>query len=136
MAGTLHKIEIDGIRVDQLAQLDAQCLIWRVTDPGTISKIDATYTNPSTTTIYTGPCYFAPIVSRRDRFDIHGEQQVYQNQNRVLLPWDAFGIKIGDFFRVTDSQDDDLELRDQVVKDVLMVSDLSLRRLTTIDIKE
>jgi hypothetical protein len=141
MAGTLHKTELDGIRVDQNAQLDAECIIWRTLSPGTISKVDATYTNPSTETIYVGPCYFAPIVSRRDRFDVHGEQQVYQNQNRVLLPWDAGSelgqeIRIGDLFRVTSSKDDNLDLRDQEIKDVLMVSDISLRRLTTIDIHE
>lgn len=136
MAGSLSQIELAGIRVDQSAQLDAQCTIWRVTSPGTISKVDATYTSPSTTTIYTGACSFAPIVSRRDRFDVFGEQQVYQNQNRVLIPWDAFGVRIGDILRVTSSEDTDLNLKDQVVKDVLLVSDLTLRRLTTIDVKE
>lgn len=136
MTESIHKVEMAGLRVDQSSLLDAQGLIWRVTDPGTISKVDATYTNPSTTTIYSGICYFVPIVSRRDRFDVHGEQQVYQNQNRVLLPWDAFGIRIGDMLRITSSDDDDLNLKDQVIKDVLLVSDLSLRRLTTIDIKE
>lgn len=141
MAGTLHKIELDGIRVDQTAQLDAMILIWRETGPGTLSKLDATYTNPATLTIYSGACFFAPIVSRRDRFDVHGEQQVYQNQNRVLLPWDAGAatgedIKIGDFARVTSSEDSTLDLRDMVVKDVLLVSDISMRRLTLVDIKE
>lgn len=136
MAGSLSRIELDGIRVDQNAQLDAQCIIWRVLDPGTISKVDATYSSPSTTTIYNGICAFAPIVSRRDRFDVRGEQQIYQNQNRVLLPWDAFGVRIGDLLRVTSSEDDDLDLKDQTVKDVLLVSDLSLRRLTTIDVNE
>lgn len=141
MAGTLSQIELDGIRVDQNAQLDATCLIWRVLSEGTISKVDATYSSPSTLTIYTGICYFTPIVSRRDRFDTHGEQQVYQNQNRILLPWDAgvsLGeeIRIGDFLRITSSEDSTLDLRDQVIKDVLMVSDISMRRLTTVDIKE
>lgn len=136
MAGSLFRLELEGIRVDQIAQLDAECLIWRQLDPGTISKVDASYTNPSTVTVYSGICSFAPIVSRRDRFDVHGEQQIYQNQNRVLLPWDAFGVRIGDLLRVTLSEDDDLNLKDQVVKDVLLVSDISLRRLTTIDIDE
>jgi hypothetical protein len=136
MPGSLLPIELDGIRVDQEAQLDAQCLIWRVLSPGTISTTTAVYTTPSTLTIYQGPCFFAPIVSRRDRFDVHGEQQIYQNQNRVLVPWDAFGIKIGDLIQITVSEDEDLNLRTQEVKDVLMVSDLSLRRLTTIDVRE
>ncbi len=134
--GALHDIEIAGVRVDQSSLLGDECLIWRVTDPGTISKIDATYSNPSTTTIYSGPCDFAPIVARRDRFDVHGEQQVYQNQNRVLLPWDSFDIRIGDLLRVTATEDEDLLLKDQVIKDVLMASDVTLRRLTTIDIDE
>lgn len=136
MAGALHGIELDGARVDQTSLLDAQCVIWRVLSPGTISKTTAIYTSPSTQTIYTGICAFAPIVSRRDRFDTHGEQQIYQNQNRVLLPWDAFGVRIGDLLRVTSSEDDDLDLKDQVVKDVLLVSDITMRRLTTIDIDE
>lgn len=134
--GTLSNLELAGVRVDQNAQLDAECIIWRVTDPGTISKVDATYSNPSTETIYEGLCYYSPIVSRRDRFDVHGEQQVYQHQNRVFVPWDAFGIRIGDLIRITVSEDQDLNLRDQVIKDVLLVSDLTLRRLTTIDIAE
>lgn len=132
----LHQIEIDGIRVDQSTLLGDECLIWRITDQGTISKVDATYSNPTTVTVYSGPCDFAPIVARRDRFDVHGEQQVYQNQNRILLPWDSFDIRIGDFLRVTQTADETLHLRDQVIKDVLMVSDITLRRLTTIDIDE
>lgn len=134
--GTLSDLEIEGIRVDQTAQLDAECIIWRVLSEGTINKSDASYSNPSTDTVYEGICYFSPIVSRRDRFDVHGEQQVYQHQNRVFVPWDAFGIRIGDFIRITVSEDEDLNLRDQVIKDVLLVSDLTLRRLTTIDIEE
>ncbi len=138
---TLHQVELDGIRVDQNSLLEATLLIWRITDPGTISKTTAIYSNPTTVTIYNGLGYFAPIVARRDRFDVHGEQQVYQNQNRVLVPWDAGSelgeeIKIGDILRVTASEDSTLDLRDQVIKDVLMVSDITLRRLTTIDIKE
>lgn len=134
--GSLQRIELAGIRVDHTAILADQCLIWRITDQGTINKADASYSNPSTLTVYQGLCHFVPIVSRRDRFDIHGEQQIYQNQNRVLLPWDAFGIRIGDLFRVTQTEDEDLKLKDQVVKDVLLLSDTSLRRLTTVDIQE
>jgi hypothetical protein len=137
---SLSQIELNGLRVDQEAELDSTCLIWRVTDEGTISKVDATLSSPAQTTIYNGPCYCAPIVSRRDRFDVHGEQQIYQNQNRILVPWDAgqptYSIKIGDFIRITVSEDDDFLLKDMEIKDVLLVSDISLRRLTAIDIRE
>lgn len=136
MAGTLTKIELAGIRVDQLAQLDAQCIIWRETDLGTISKTDATLSSPSNITIFAGPAFCAPIVSRRDRFDIHGEQQVYQNQYRILIPYDAPTIRIADKFRLTQSEDPDLLFKDMTIKDVLLVSDISLRRLTAIDILE
>lgn len=136
MAGSLTKIELAGIRVDQNAQLDAQCIIWREIDLGTISKTDATLNTPSNTTIFTGACFCAPIVSRRDRFDVHGEQQVYQNQYRILIPWDADTIRVGDRFRLTTSEDPDLLLKDMTIKDVLLVSDISLRRLTAIDILE
>ena len=136
MAGTLTKVELAGIRVDQLAQLDAICMIWREVDLGTISKTDATLNSPSNITIFTGPCFCAPIVSRRDRFDVHGEQQVYQNQYRILIPYDAPTIKIGDKFRLTESEDPDLLVKDMTIKDVLLVSDISLRRLTAIDILE
>ena len=136
MAGTLTKIELAGIRVDQLAQLDAQCIIWREVDLGTISKTDATLNSPSNITIFAGPTFCAPIVSRRDRFDVHGEQQVYQNQYRILIPYDAPTIKIGDKFRLTESEDPDLLVKDMTIKDVLLVSDISLRRLTAIDILE
>lgn len=138
--GSLSQIELNGLRVDQNAELDSECIIWRETSAGTISKVDATFSAPVQVTVYTGPCFCAPIVSRRDRFDVHGEQQVYQNQYRVLLPWDAgqptFSIKIGDFLRITSSEDTDFLLKDMVVKDVLLVSDISLRRLTVIDIEE
>ena len=136
MAGTLSKLELAGIRVDQFAQLDAQCIIWRETDLGTISKVDATLNSPSNITIFTGSTFCAPIVSRRDRFDIHGEQQVYQNQYRILIPYDAPTIRIGDKYRLTESEDPDLLLKDMTIKDVLLVSDISLRRLTAIDILE
>lgn len=140
MAGTLTPWELDGIRLDQEQQLDSICMIWRVQNEGTISKIDATLSSPAQITIFTGPCFCAPIVSRRDRFDVHGEQQIYQNQYRILLPYDAglpdFSIRVGDFLRVTVSEDPDFLLKDMTVKDVLLVSDISLRRLTTIDIEE
>ncbi len=136
MAGTLTQIELAGIRVDQNAQLDAVCMIWREVDLGVISKTDATLGSPSNLTIFTGACFCAPIVSRRDRFDVHGEQQVYQNQYRILIPWDAPTIKIGDRFRLTTSEDPDLLVKNMVIKDVLLVSDISLRRLTAIDILE
>ena len=136
MAGSLTQLELDGMRIDQLAELDAICMIWRVLDPGDISKLDATLNQPTTTTIFTGPTFCAPIVSRRDRFDVHGEQQIYQNQYRILLPHDVPTIKIGDMYRLTTSQDPDLLLKDMTIKDVLLVSDLTLRRLTAIDITE
>ncbi len=136
MTGTLTRLELAGIRVDQIAQLDAICLIWREIDQGTVSKTDAGFSNPSTITIFNGACFFAPIVSRRDRFDVRGEQQIYQNQYRILVPWTAFGIRIGDLIQVTTSEDDDLDLKTMVIKDVLLVSDISQRRLTAIDVKE
>lgn len=141
MAGTLTKIELAGVRVDQTAQMDAQCTIWRQLDPGPLNPLTATYDTPATLTVYSGPCSFTPIVSRRDRFDVHGEQQIYQNQNRVLIPWDhdtATGeeVKIGDYLRITSSEDASLDVKTQEVKDVLLVSDLTMRRLTTVDIRE
>ena len=136
MAGSLTKIELAGIRVDQNAQLDAECMIWREVDLGTISKTDATLNSPSNITVFSGPTFCAPIVSRRDRFDVHGEQQIYQNQYRILIPWDAPTIRQGDLYRLTVSEDPDLLLKDMIIKDVLLVSDISLRRLTAIDIEE
>jgi len=67
--GTLTQLELDGIRTDQEAQLDATCMIWRVHSEGTISKVDATLSSPVQVTIYTGVCYVTPIVARRDRFE-------------------------------------------------------------------
>ena len=140
MVGSLTDIELEGLRLDQEAELDATCLIWRVTDEGTISKVDATFSSPTQVTIFNGPCSITPIVARRDRFDVHGEQQVYQNQYRILVPWDAgqptYSIKIGDMIRITVSEDDDFTTKDLTIKDVLLVSDISLRRLTAIDITE
>lgn len=136
MPGSLLPIELDGVRVDQEGELDATCLIWREIGPGTPVKATASYLDPVTVTVFTGPCFIAPIVSRRDRFDVHGEQQVYQNQYRVLMPWDGADVHIGDLITITVSNDPEFLGRNMEVKDVLYVSDLSLRRLTTIDIKE
>ncbi len=136
MAGSLTQIELDGVKADQEAELDGTCVIWRVTSPGTISKVDATYSSPGTTTVYTGPAFCAPIVSRRDRFDVHGEQQVYQNQYRILVPWDVSTVKIGDLFQMTAAEDIQLLTKVMTIKDVLLVSDISLRRFTAIDIDE
>lgn len=136
MIGSLTDIELDWIRVDQTAELDAQGLIYRITDPGTISKVTGLFTGPSSVTIYSGLISVTPIVSRRDRFDVHGEQQIYQNQYRVLLPYDADGIHIGDFLQVTSSEDPDFVTKEMEIKDVLLVTDISLRRLTAIDISE
>lgn len=136
MVGSLTDIELDWIRVDQTAELDAFCLVYRITDPGTISKVDGLFTGPTSVTIFSGLCSVTPIVSRRDRFDVHGEQQVYQNQYRVLLPYDADGIRIGDLLQVTSSEDPDFVTKEMEVKDVLLVTDISLRRLTVIDIDE
>jgi hypothetical protein len=107
MPGSLTDLELAGIRLDQEAELDATCIIWRqINDESrVISKVDATFAQTFTQTIFTGPCFCAPIVSRRDRFDVHNEQQVYQNQYRVLIPYNAGasegGVKIGDFLRIT-----------------------------------
>lgn len=136
MAGTLTQLELDGSRLDMNQQLDATCLIWRQTDMGAVNPATGQFMAGSTVTVYEGPCWVGPILSRRDRFDVHGEQQIYQNQYRVTLPWDAFGIKIGDNFRVTNAHDLNLETRDMVVKDVLMTTDTIAQRLTVIDIKE
>ena len=105
MAGSLLPIELDGIRIDQEAELDATCLIWRIISLGTPDKATASHLNPETLTIFSGPCFYSPIVSRRDRFDVHGEQQVYQNQYRVLLPWDGGDIRQGDFFTLVTADD-------------------------------
>ena len=136
MPGSLSPIELDGIRIDQEAELDATCLIWRETSAGTFDKATADYLSPTNQTIFNGACFIAPIVSRRDRFDVHGEQQVYQNQYRVLIPWDGGSVAIGDFITITVSNDPEFLGRNMEIKDVLYVSDLSLRRLTCIDISE
>jgi hypothetical protein len=136
MAGSLTDVELNWIRVDQEAELDSSGIIYRITDPGTISKVTGLFTGPTSVTIYSGLLSVGPIVSRRDRFDVHGEQQIYQNQYRVLLPYDADGIHIGDFLQVTTSEDPDFVTKEMEIKDVLLVSDISLRRLTAIDISE
>jgi hypothetical protein len=77
MPGSLTDLELAGIRLDQEAELDATCIIWRQIndDSRVISKVDATFAQTFTQTIFNGPCFCAPIVSRRDRFDVHNEQQ-------------------------------------------------------------
>lgn len=137
MTSSLTPSELAGLRLDQEAELDALCTIWRTTDPGTINTTTAIYSSPATTTVFTDePCSMVPIVARRDRFDVYGEQQIYQNQYRVLLRWDAFGIHVGDLIRVTTAEDADLTPRIMTIKDNLYISDISLRRLTCIDVAE
>ena len=131
--GSLLPFEVDALREDNAIEFEDTCRIYELT-PGTIDLTE-TISADVERTVYTGPCSFMPIVARRDRFDQFGEGLIYQVQYRVLLPWDATGIRITHRFVLTDTRDPDLLSRNFEVRDVHRATDLGQRRITVHDIE-
>lgn len=132
----LSQAEIDGIREDvrQTTEVD-QCIIERIVSEGTLLPNGLIDPDPRAV-IYTGFCAIYPILSRRDRFDELGEGLVFTRQYRVDLPWDESTVQIRDRFTVTASQDPQLVGREFEVRDVVVETNVAVRRLTVHDFRE
>jgi len=136
MAELITASELDGIRedVDQLFENTGK--IERVTSIGTLNHATGLYTDQVRVLIYSGPCYIAPIISRRDRFDEVGQGLVFSRQYRVNIPWDQADVQIRDLFTPLTSEDPQLIGREMLVRDVLVQTNVSYRRLTVQDTRE
>lgn len=135
--GSLTSLELKLLRQDYNREIGSgtQCTILRIQD-GIIAK-DGSLPADTPTPIYTGPCYLTPIEARRDRWDDRGADHVYQNQYRVVIPWDSGVPMQGDWFRVTSSHaDSELIGRTMMIKDVHFESELGVRRLTVLDLHD
>lgn len=147
MSNVLSQLELDGLRrdfdeflgifdedgVETIAQAKTIVSITRVIDRGDINPATGEYDDPSIQAIYSGPSNFSPVVFRRDRQEIGGLASVRIRQYRGIVPFDAEGILIGDFYRIDSSVDPDVAGRVFDITDVLYESELSIRRLTMVD---
>lgn len=147
MSNILTPLELDGLRkdfdeilgifdedgVETIAKAQTIITITRVVERGDINPTTGEYDNPSIQAIYSGPSNFSPVVFRRDRQEIGGLASVRIRQYRAIVPWDAEGILIGDFYRIDSSVDPDVAGRVFDITDVLYESELSIRRLTMVD---
>lgn len=136
MTELLSQEELDGIREDtrQTSEVDI-CLIERIVDEGTLLPNGLIVVGPRAT-IYTGFCAIYPILSRRDRFDEFGEGLTFTRQYRVDLPWHVDNVQIRDRFTVTVSEDPQLLGREFEVRDVVVETNVGVRRLTVHDFRE
>lgn len=132
----ISQAELNGIREDarQTTEVD-ECIITRITGEGTLLPNGFIDPDPRDT-IYTGPCAIYPILSRRDRFDELAEGLVFTRQYRVDLDWSVDNVQIRDRFVVTVSQDPQLIGREFEVRDVVVETNIGLRRLTVHDFRE
>jgi len=148
MAGLVDKYELDGLREDMLNMLgmfdeggveysitDAKTLvtIHRIIDIGPINTSTHLYDSPSSTVIYSGPGRISPVTYRRDRQEIGGEEAVRIRQYRGIVPWDAGDIHINDILGVTFCEDPQFEGKFLDVTDVLLESELAVRRISLVD---
>lgn len=132
----LSQAEIDGIREDarQTVEVD-EGVVERITEQGGL--LPNGFREPDTrAVIYNGPCAVYPILSRRDRFDELAEGLVFTRQYRVDLPWSVDDVQIRDRFHVTVSRDLQLMDREFEVRDVVVETNVGLRRLTVHDFRE
>ncbi len=130
----LTKAELDAVRKDFEGLLSDRGRFWR---NNALSELQegGTFSTADESLVWEGPCSIVPIAARRDRFDEFGEGLIYQLQYRILLPWDADGIRITDRFEVLISDDPEMFNRDFEVRDVHRVSEIGQRRVTVHDIQ-
>lgn len=132
--------ELEGIRLDSNQQLFADTGVFeRITDLGTLDPATAQYSGEVRLTIYSGPCFIYPIMSRRDRFDEFGQGLIFTRQYRVGIPYDpdpADLPQIRDRFHLTQSTDGAIIGREFEVRDVVVSTLIGYRRITVQDTEE
>lgn len=129
--------ELAGLRVDVDTVINVdECVITRPVDQeGTLLPNSFIVKDPELS-IYTGPCAIYPLLSRRDRFDEIAEGLVFTRQYRVDLPWTVADVQIRDRFKVTVTNDPQLLNRLMEVRDVVVETNIAIRRLTVHDFRE
>lgn len=136
MSELLSPEELAGIREDarQTTEVDT-CIIERIVDEGQLQPNGLIIPSPRAT-IYIGFCAIYPILSRRDRFDELGEGLTFTRQYRVDLPWTVDDVQIRDRLTMVTSEDLQLIGREFEVRDVVVETNIGLRRLTVHDFRE
>ena len=131
----IDALELAGIRTDLDGFFDDVGIIERIITPGVL-QANGTIAGEIRTTIYSGKMSVDPLLSRRDRFDEFGQGLVFTRQYRVDLPYTVTTVQIRDRIRITTSQDPQLVGREMEVRDVIVETDVGLRRLTVHDFRE
>ena len=145
MSNLLSQAEVDALRTDlnRLIGIEpdgdeskAKCTakITRTTDIGTFNEVTLEYENPTILDIYGGPCLIGPIVFRRDRTEMIGQEQIRVRTYRAVLPHDTNTVKILDDFEVLTSTDAGLVGRPMSVVDIMYSTEQGARRITLQDI--
>lgn len=133
----ISQTELDGLREDarQTIEVD-EVLIERITVGSGQLLPNGFRATDTRTLVYAGPAAIYPILSRRDRFDEVAEGLVFTRQYRVDLPWDCDNVQIRDRVTVTASQDPQMLDREFEVRDVVVETNIAVRRLTVHDFRE
>ena len=131
----IDALELAGIRTDLDGFFDDVGIIERIITPG-ILQPNGTIAGEVRATIYSGKMSIDPLLSRRDRFDEFGQGLIFTRQYRVDLPHTVVTVQVRDRLRITASQDPQLVGREMEVRDVMVETDVGLRRLTVHDFRE
>ncbi len=147
MANLLDRFELDGLRLDLNELLgitdngvdesieNAKTLgtITRVIERGPLNTTTKKYDNPSTITVYSGPADISPVTYRRDRQELGGQESIRIRQYRGSIPWNADEIFIDDIYTTNFSTDPWLVDKVLVITDVLLESEVGIRRISLVD---
>lgn len=131
----ISDLELAGIRTDAIEQLfpDAGRVVRLDRASQTINRTTAQIEGTVESTIYNGEAAIYPVRARRDRFDEFGGGLIFTRQYRIVLPYTATGIQLGDDWITDDSDDPDLIGRRMEVRDVLVSTIMGYRSLTVQD---
>lgn len=105
----------DWMRAASRAALPDACVIYRIPEEATLDVVTGDVEPDEPETIYTGPCRVRPRGSQEnDQLvgDLHETLAPYVG----TLPYDAEGVKVDDYLRVTASSDTDLVGRSFQIK--------------------
>lgn len=103
--------------------------------PGTKSiDTDTLESSQTPAIVYNGPAMIGPMVFRRDRQELAGEEATRIRIYRCLLPHDAGDIHLDDYVVVDKCDDSFLLSRRLEVSDVMYESVVGARRITLTDV--
>lgn len=130
---TLYPAELTRIRTDYTATLGDTGKVVRLSGDPTFNPTTGAYTNPTETTIYTGPGRATPRPATETIVTV-GEQPITLRLYDVSLPYDADGIQVDDYWIATVSVDAELVGRRLRVLEVGWSSLQAGRRLLCQDV--